>query len=168
MTRRHRIVSRALTVLLMIGVAAGTLLPQIPPDRDALLNGDSEGMAAYAEANGYPAPLDVLAVADELGLTAKQKYDIREMTDEIRTRARVLGKMIVKVEEELHFSFNSGMIGQESVEDDAEAIGKMRGTLRGIHLSAYLKTKELLTAKQFVAFTRIRNAEKKKAAERAK
>ncbi len=168
MTRRHRIVSRALTVLLTVAAAAAPLLAQIPPDRDALLNGDSEGMAAYAASNGYPSPKDVLDLAEELGLSAKQKYDIREMADEIRTRARVLGKMIVKVEEELHFSFNSGMIGQESVEEDAESIGKMRGTLRGIHLSAYLKTKEILTEKQFAAFTRLRNAEKKKAAEKAK
>jgi len=160
MARRHRTVSQALAVLLMIAAAARPLPGQIPPDRDALLNGDSEGMAAYAESNGYPGPQEVLDLAGELGLTAKQKYDIREMYDEIRTRARVLGKMIVKVEEELHFSFNSGMVAQESVEDDAESIGKMRGTLRGIHLSAYLKTKELLTAKQLAAFTRIRNGKK--------
>ncbi len=168
MTRRTRIVSAALTILLMIAAAAAPLPGQIPPDRDALLNGDSDGMTAYAESNGYPGPKAVLDLAAKLGLTAKQKYDVGEILKDLRTRARVVGKLIVKVEEELHTAFNSGMIAQESVEDDAESIGKLRGTLRGIHLAAYLKTKEILTAKQFEAYTAFRKAEKQKAAEERK
>jgi len=136
--------------------AAGVLRAQVPADREALLNGEGNGMAAYAEMNGYPGPKHVLDLADKLGLTSRQKHDVREIYEEMNTRARALGKMIVKVEEELNYAFTSGMLAQESVEDDAESIGKMRGTLRGVHLAAHIKTKGLLTAKQVEQYVALR------------
>ena len=141
-------------------LAAASAVAQIPPDREPLLNGDGNGMAAYAESNGYPGPKHVLDLAEKLGLSAKQKLDVREIYDDMLTRARAIGKMIVKVEEELHYQFNSGMLKQESVEDDAESIGKMRGTLRGVHLAAHVKTKEILTKKQVELYTALRREQK--------
>ncbi len=147
---------RMLAVLWLIGVTAGVLSAQIPTDRDALLNGDGNGMAAYAELNGFPGPKHVLDLAEKLGLTPRQKADVRTVYEEMRTRARAIGKMIVKIEEELHYAFNSGMLKGESVEEDAESIGKMRGTLRGVHLAAHVKTKEFLTKKQIETYVALR------------
>jgi Spy/CpxP family protein refolding chaperone len=162
MTTPSRIVRAGWHALLLIMVAAGPLGAQVPADREALLNGDGDGMAAYAELNGYPAPKDILDLAAKLSLTSRQKQDIRELYNDTRTRARVLGKLIVKVEEELHYAFNSGMLGLESVEEDAESIGKMRGTLRGIHLAAHVKTRELLTKKQLEQYAAFRKEAKGK------
>lgn len=141
-------------------LAAAPLHAQIPPDREALLNGDGAGMGAYAEANGYPGPKHVLELAEELGLTARQRADVREVFDEMKSRARSIGKMIVKVEEELHAAFASGMIKGESVEDDAESIGKLRGALRAAHLTAHLRTKELLTPDQVKRYVTLRKKDR--------
>lgn len=154
--------------LLFLTLALTAAAPaQIPADRDGLLNGEGMGMAAYAESNGYPGPKHVLDLAAKLELTAKQKHDVREVYDAMLERARAVGKMIVKVEEELHYQFNSGMLRQETVEEDAESIGRMRGTLRGVHLAAHVKTKELLTPKQVELYVALRKAEREKAAKPA-
>ena len=155
----------ALALALKLGAApCAPLRAQIPGDREALLNGDGNGMASYAELNGYPGPKHVLDLAVKLALTAMQRHDIREIYNDMLTRAHVLGKMIVKVEQELHYAFNSGMLSQESVEEDAESIGRMRGTLRGIHLAAHIKTRELLTKKQIESYIAIRKALREKEA----
>jgi Spy/CpxP family protein refolding chaperone len=147
-------------ILLAVLAAAAATQAQVPTDRDGLLNGDGMGMAAYAEANGFPGPKHVLDLADRLALTSKQKADVREIYDEMLTRARALGKMIVKVEEELEYQFSSGMLRQESVEEDAGSIGKLRGSLRGVHLAAHVKTKAVLTEKQVELYGKLRKEEK--------
>jgi Spy/CpxP family protein refolding chaperone len=148
-------------------LAAPTAPAQIPPDRDGLLNGEGMGMAACAESNGFPGPKHVLDLADKLGLTAKQKAEVQEIYDDMLARARSTGKMIVKVEGELNDQFNSGMLKQESVEEDAESIGRMRGTLRGIHLGAHVRTKEVLTPKQVELYVALRKEQKEKDAAKA-
>lgn len=153
----------ALAALTLIGAAAAPA--QVPTDRDGLLNGEGMGMAAYAESNGFPGPKHVLDLGAKLGLTAKQKAEVQEIYEDMFTRARSLGKMIVKVEEELNYQFTSGMLKQESVEEDAQSIGKMRGSLRGIHLAAHVKTKAVLTAKQVDLYVTLRKEQKAKDAQ---
>jgi Spy/CpxP family protein refolding chaperone len=143
-------------------LAAAAAPAQVPADRDGLLNAEGMGMAVYAESNGYPGPKHVLDLAAKLGLTAKQKVEVQEIYDDMAARARSLGKMIVKVEEELNYQFASGMLKQESVEEDAESIGKLRGSLRGVHLGAHLKTKAVLTAKQVELYVALRKEQKAK------
>jgi len=157
------------TALLAVGLlaalallASATAAAQVPTDKDGLLAGEGMGMAAYAEANGFPGPKHVLDLAAKLGLTAKQKVEVQEIYDDMHSRARSLGKMIVKVEEELNYQFTSGMLKQESVEEDAESIGKMRGTLRGIHLGAHVRTKAVLTPKQVELYVSLRKEQNAK------
>jgi Spy/CpxP family protein refolding chaperone len=148
-------------VLALALLAAATAPAQIPADRDGLLAGEGMGMAKYAESNGFPGPKHVLDLADKLQLTAKQKVEVQEIYDEMLSRARTLGKMIVKVEEELNYQFSSGMLKQESVEEDAESIGKMRGSLRGVHLAAHVRTKAVLTPKQVELYVALRKDQQK-------
>ena len=155
---------RTLLTLFVTALAWGTLAAQIPADREPLLNGDGNGMAIYAESNGFPGPKHVLDLAGQLALSAKQKAEIREIYEDMRTRARTIGKMIVKIEGELHYAFNSGMLKQESIEEDAESIGRMRGTLRGVHLAAHVKTREILTKKQVELYAALRKEQKEKEA----
>ena len=133
---------------------------QIPSDQDGLLNGEGMGMAAYAEANGYPGPKHVLDLAEKLGLNAKQKSDIKEIYDDMLSRARATGKLIVKVEKELNEQFVTGSPKEENITDDTESIGKMRGSLRAIHLGAHVRTKALLTAKQVELYVKLRQEQK--------
>ena len=157
---------KAIFLAAALAVAAGATA-QVPPDRDGLLNGEGMGMAAYAEGNGFPGPKHVLDLAGKLQLTAKQKAEVKEIYDDMLTRARALGKMIVKVEEELHYQFNSGMLKQETVEEDAESIGRMRGSLRGVHLAAHVKTKAVLTARQTELYVKLRKEQKEQDAAKA-
>lgn len=150
-----------LAVLALLAImAASPAAAQVPADRDGLLNGEGMGMASYAETNGFPGPKHVLDLAAKLGLTAKQKIEVQEIYDDMLSRARTLGKMIVKVEEELHYQFNSGMLKRETIEEDAESIGKMRGSLRGVHLGAHVRTKAVLTDKQVELYVKLRKEQK--------
>jgi Spy/CpxP family protein refolding chaperone len=159
---------RTASIVIATALALCSAAAQIPADRETLLNGEGGGMGAYAELNGYPGPKHVLDMAAKLGLSAKQKLEVQEIYDDMLARARMVGKMIVKVEEELHYAFESGMLKQESVEDDAESIGKMRGTLRGIHLAAHVKTKEVLTKKQVEAYVALRKEQREKDAQKGR
>ena len=137
---------RSLAVLLFL--AAGLAQAQIPADKDDLLGGEGAGQAKCAEMNGYPGPKHVLDVATMLNLTPDQKRRVTEIYKAMDARARELGKRIVRVEDELNTAFRQGLVSERSVNDDAEQIGRLRGKLRAVHLTAHLKTKDVLTRTQ--------------------
>jgi Spy/CpxP family protein refolding chaperone len=129
-------------------LAAGIASAQIPADKDALLAGDAAGQAKFAEANGYPGPKQVLDLGAVLNLTADQKRRVSEIYKATDARARELGKRIVRVEDELNTAFRQGLVSERSVNDDAEQIGRLRGKLRAVHLTARMRTKDVLTRAQ--------------------
>lgn len=131
-------------------------LAQIPLDRDGLLHAEGMGQATYAEMNGYPGPKHVLDFAKELHMTDAQKKSVQEIYNEMKTRATELGERIIRIEEELQNAFKTGMVAENSVRDDAEQIGKLRGRLRSVHLIAHLKTKKILTLPQIEQYKKLR------------
>ena len=132
-------------------------LAQIPPDRNVLLNGEGAGQAKYAEMNGYPGPKHVLELADKLTLRDDQKKAVQGFFNEMETRAKEVGKQIVRVEQELHDAFVNGLVSEKSIRSDAEEIGRLRGKLRAIHLTAHLKTKGVLTEDQIRLYRKLRS-----------
>ena len=156
----RRTLLSALAAVALAATAAAQ--PTVPPDKDGLLNGEGMGMAAYAEMNGYPGPKHVLDLADKLGLSAKQKSDIREIYDDMLSRARATGKMVVRVEGELNDQFVHGGVKEENTTEDSETIGRLRGSLRAIHLGAHIRTKALLTTKQIETYMKLRAEQRAK------
>ena len=140
----------------MVFLAAGLAQAQVPADKDVLLKGEGAGQGLYAELNGYPGPKHVLDVATMLSLTPEQKRRITEIYKQMDARARELGTRIVRVEDELNTAFRQGLVNERSVNDDAEQIGRLRGRLRAVHLTAHLKTKDILSRTQLDMYKSLR------------
>ena len=131
---------------------------QIPVDKDGLLNAEGMGQAKYAEMNGYPGPKHVLDLAYKLKLTDDQKKSVRAFYDEMSTRAKEIGKQIVRIEQELNDAFVQGLLSEKSVRSDCEEIGRLRGKLRSLHLIAHMKTKNVLNENQIALYRKLRGA----------
>ncbi len=145
-------------LILLLSTAA---LSQIPPDRDALLKGDPMGQASVAVAYGFPAPKRAMDLAKELDLSQEQMKSLKSVSTEVTTRSKELADRIIRVEEEMNDAFKTGLVGEKSVRDDAEQIGRLRGRLRATHLVSYVKTKAILTDKQFELYKKLSASAKK-------
>jgi Spy/CpxP family protein refolding chaperone len=150
-----------LKLFALLLAACAVAAAQVPSDRDALLAGEGAGQGMAAEMNGYPGPKHVLDLAAALSLNPEQKRQITAVYKEMSARAKELGTRIVRVEDELNTAFRQGLVSERSVKDDAEQIGRLRGRLRAVHLTAHLKTKELLSRQQLDLYKSMRAQDNK-------
>ncbi|WP_018994278.1 MULTISPECIES: Spy/CpxP family protein refolding chaperone [unclassified Thioalkalivibrio] len=125
-------------------------------EQEGLLDGQGLGMALPAELHGYPGPLHVLEVADQLDLSAEQQAETERLFDAMREQARELGQRIVDLERELDERFASREITSDQIEALTVEIGELRGRLRHVHLSHHLEMDELLSDEQKEAYQRAR------------
>ena len=132
-------------------------LSQVPTDRDALLSGAESGQVRPAESNGFAGPERLLELEKDLHLTDAQKKSLRSLAADVHARAVELGKRIAGIEVELNDAFRTGLVSEESVRDDADQIGRLRGKLRGVHLAARLKARRILTPEQISAFRNLKS-----------
>jgi acyl-CoA thioesterase-1 len=119
-----------------------------PEDIARLRAGEGMGLALAAELNHYPGPRHLLELGDSLGLSAEVLARVRRIRDAMTGRARALGERIVALESELDRRFAGRAIDAAEVARRAEEIGRLQGTLRGVHLAAHLEVAALLTADQ--------------------
>ncbi len=125
-------------------------------EQEGLLAGEGLGMALPAELHGYPGPLHVLEVVDQLDLSAEQRTQTERLFEAMREQARALGQQIVELERELDAHFASREITADQIEALTVEIGKLRGRLRHVHLSSHLEMDELLSGAQKEAYQRAR------------
>jgi len=137
------------------------LLAQIPPDRNALLNGVEGDYGKTAELNNYPSPKNLLALATTIGLSAAQKSRLSDIQNSTVARAKQLGKEIVQIENELHRAFQARVVNEKSCADDAQQIGRLRGRLRGVFLAAHIRAKAVLNESQLSMYKKIQGGIKK-------
>jgi hypothetical protein len=71
------------------------------------------GMAKVAELNGYPGPVHVLTLANELGLTESQRQQVQAIFDRMSAAAKPLGAKWVEREQVLDGLFVRGEITAE-------------------------------------------------------
>jgi hypothetical protein len=121
-----------------------------------LLDGDGMGLARPAELNQYPGPKHVLDLAKELKLTSDQQKEISAIREEMLARARPLGRSIVDAERELDTAFKSGKVVEADLKRRLDAIAKLHGDLRLVHLRAHLLTRPLLSADQIKIYGELR------------
>ena len=67
-------------------------------DMAAMLDGRGMGFALPAEINGYPGPMHVLELADQLGLTPEQQAALRQQFGSMQARAREAAARYVAAE----------------------------------------------------------------------
>ena len=121
-----------------------------------LLDGDGMGLARPAELNQYPGPKHVLDLAKALQLTSDQQKEISAIREEMLARARPLGRSIVDAERELDAAFKSGKVVEADLKRRLDAIAKLHGDLRLVHLRAHLLTRPLLSADQIKTYGELR------------
>lgn len=127
-----------------------------PEEVEALLAGEGMGFALAAELNGLPGPRHVLDLAGELGLSSEQRAGVEEVHGRMTAEARRLGALLVEEERHLDHMFAMGHATDASVRERTAEIGRIRGELRAVHLTAHLETAELLDFSQVEAYQRLR------------
>lgn len=125
-------------------------------DLKELRRGGGWGLALPAELNGIPGPAHLLALSDEIPLSADQVVAIQRIFDAMRGKAIAAGARLIEAEDAIGTAFRSDDLDETSLRaliGEAEAA---RADLRFIHLSRHLSTPPLLSAEQIARYNILR------------
>lgn len=123
---------------------------------EAYLSGQGMGYARAAELNGYPGPLHVLELAEELGLSETELQQTQGIYDAMHAAAVALGQQRVAQERELDRGFASGAMDAEALEKRLTEIALLEGQIRRTHLAAHLEQKKVLSQHQVQLYNQLR------------
>ena len=118
--------------------------------------GRGMGLALAGELNGYPGPVHVLELTDQLQLTAQQRQRVRELFDAMKAEAIPVGEKLLAQESSLDRAFAERKIETATLASLTAQIGETQGQLRAIHLKYHLTTAELLTEPQRHRYAELR------------
>ncbi len=79
-------------------------------DAQAYLDGRGMGMAKPAEFNGYPGPMHVLQLGNELALSADQRVKTQAIFEQMHAEAVRLGALLVEAERRLDALFANSTV----------------------------------------------------------
>lgn len=117
------------------------------------------GYALSAELNGWPGPLHVLEIAEEIGLSDDVRAEVEAIRQEMLTEAQALGRDLIAAEARLDALFDTDAPEPEAVSVATAEIAGIEGRLRAAHLTAHLRTTPLLTRHQKTLYARARGYE---------
>lgn len=123
---------------------------------DDLQSGRGMGLALPAELNGYPGPLHVLDLADQLELTAHQQAEAQRLFDAMQAQAIVLGEQMIAGEAALDRLFALGTASEAAILAAAVEAGRAQGALRGHHLRYHVAMREVLSPHQLMRYQQLR------------
>jgi hypothetical protein len=118
--------------------------------------GRGMGLALAAELNGYPGPLHVLELAEQLKLSPEQLQRVAEQHASMKAEAVSVGEQLIAQEGALDRHFKDRTITPESLATLTALIGETQGKLRAVHLKYHLAMAELLTAEQSRHYAELR------------
>lgn len=118
--------------------------------------GRGMGLALAAELNGYPGPLHVMELADQLQLSNEQRRRVSELTDQMRAEAVPVGEKLIERERALDQAFAQQQITPATLAALTSQIGETQGELRAVHLKYHLTTAELLNRHQKHRYAQLR------------
>lgn len=121
-----------------------------------LKQGRGMGLALPAELNGYPGPVHVLELADQLDLSPDQKSRIEALYAAMKAEAVELGKRLIEQETALDGHFAERTITLSSLSDITSSIGITQAKLRNAHLKYHLLTIDALKPEQVITYNRLR------------
>jgi len=125
-------------------------------DIQDLEEGRGWGLALAAELNGYPGPLHVLELADDLNLLPRQRQQIETLFGEMREEAIAEGAALIPAEHALNQAFARGDIQRSALSDLVQAAEAARARLRFTHLSRHLQTVGILSDHQVALYSVLR------------
>jgi len=121
-----------------------------------LRRGGGWGLAKAAELNGYPGPMHLLDLKEEVALSPAQVSAVQALFEVMRAEAVAEGQRLIALEEGLEAQFRDRRVSEASLGEAVGAIAESRGRLRFIHLSAHLKTAALLRPEQVERYNALR------------
>jgi Spy/CpxP family protein refolding chaperone len=124
--------------------------------QEGLKRGAGLTYALAAELNGYPGPMHVLELADQLGLDADQKTRTRIVFDKMRKDAIAAGQALIAAEANLDRLFQLKQVTYDRVEAQTAVAAGQEARLRAIHLNAHLTMRDILTPEQSESYERLR------------
>lgn len=125
-------------------------------DLEDLRNGRGWGLAKAAELNGVPGPVHLLEMGEEIGLSDTQLEQIEALYAAMKERAIPLGLKLIELEGELDAAFVNRTADEAGLARLLEQIGGVYGDLRYVHLSAHLRTPDILTPEQIEKYNELR------------
>lgn len=130
----------------------------LPEEAEGLAKGAGMAMALPAELNDHPGPRHVLDASDagQISLRPEQREAVQRLFDRMSAEAKAKGQEILQAEAHLAMRFRHAHIGEASLREILERIGKLRTDLRFIHLRTHLETKSLLTPEQLTRYNAVR------------
>lgn len=123
---------------------------------EGLRAGRGLGYAKAAELNGWPGPMHVLELADQLDLHTDVRAKVEAIRAEMLSRSIPLGEELIEAEMALDTLFTDGTPEADAVHAATLRIGEIDSRLRAAHLVAHVKTRPLLTDEQRAIYTRER------------
>ncbi len=120
------------------------------------LEGRGMGLAKVAELNRYPGPKHVLDLSQELGLSERQRQQIVEASEKMKSRAQDLGRQLTEKERRLDRLFASESASKREVEVLLQEIGEAKAQLRFAHVQAHMEVKQVLTPEQVSRYDELR------------
>jgi len=125
-------------------------------DIEDLTLGNGMGLAKAAELNGYPGPKHVLEVQEELFLEKEQRTSIKQIFEDMKSQAQFQGQKLISLEKSLDDYFSNTTITNDTLEKTLKKIAEVKSKLRYIHLSAHIKTTEVLSMSQIKKYNQLR------------
>lgn len=120
------------------------------------LAGRGLGYARPAELNGYPGPMHVLELKDELGLTPEQAAAAEALFKTMQVRAQAAGRNYVEAEKILDAAFRSGDADAPTIARLVHAADAKRAEKRLSHLEAHIEMARILSREQRASYSRLR------------
>ncbi|MGH6609000.1 MAG: Spy/CpxP family protein refolding chaperone [Burkholderiaceae bacterium] len=127
-----------------------------PAEVESLLAGHGMALARAAELNGYPGPMHVIELSQQMKLTPAQLEASQQLMQQHRERARKLGAELVEAERRLDALFAQQQAETSNVSTATERVGNLQAKLRAEHLNTHLQQKALLTAEQVQRYSELR------------
>jgi hypothetical protein len=118
--------------------------------------GRGMGLALPAELNGYPGPVHVLELGDQLRLTKEQRTRVQELHAAMKAEAIPLGERLIAQETDLERQFATRSVTPASLQAATAEIGATQGALRLAHLRYHLSTLSVLTSEQVRRYGELR------------
>jgi len=107
--------------------------------------GKGMGLALAAELNGYPGPIHVLELGDQLNLTAEQRERVQHLYEAMKVEAITAGEKLIESERALDQEFATQKMTEVRLAVLTTQIGERQGALRAVHLKYHLSTADLLS-----------------------
>ena len=125
-------------------------------DIEELENGKGWGFAKAAELNGVPGPIHLLEMKKEIRLSSEQIQKIEDIYQKMKKQAIPLGLELIELERRLNNHFANRTITDSLLHKLLGEIVQVRKKLRYAHLSAHLKTPDILSFEQITLYNQLR------------